>query len=194
MKKYYRFFGGLLNTQEQWLNKMAEKGYCLVYAGKLLYKFEKCEPKQKQYCIEFIAHKSKSDAEEYHDFLEDMGYQVFYKNINLNYSIGKVRWRPWAEKGGQIATNSTTFDRELLIVEKEKDGKPFSLHTTYEDRKNYYESVRKPFLFMVIISAVLAIVMQTWVWGVFAGVFLVPLIFYQCEIMKLKKQSKTEEW
>ena len=67
-----------------------------------------------------------------------MGYSVFYKNINLNYSVGKVRWRPWAEIGGRIATNTTTFNRELLIVEKENDGKPFELHTSYEDRANYY--------------------------------------------------------
>ena len=28
-KKCYRYFGGLLNTQAKWLNKMAEKGYRL---------------------------------------------------------------------------------------------------------------------------------------------------------------------
>ena len=39
-KKCYRFFGGLLNTQEKWLNKMSEKGYRLVRTGKLLYEFE----------------------------------------------------------------------------------------------------------------------------------------------------------
>ena len=53
----------------------------------------------------------------------DIPYSI--KNINLNYSVGKVRWRPWAEIGGRIATNTTTFNRELLIVEKENDGKPF---------------------------------------------------------------------
>ncbi len=26
-KKCYRFFGGLLNAQANWLNKMSEKGY-----------------------------------------------------------------------------------------------------------------------------------------------------------------------
>ena len=34
-----------------------------------------------------------------------------------------VRFRPWAEPGGRIATNATTFNRELLIVEKQADGK-----------------------------------------------------------------------
>lgn len=118
-KKFYRFFGGLLTAQENWLNKMSEKGYRLIRTGKLLYEFEKCKPGQYQYRIEFIGQKSKANAEDYHTFLEDIGYKVFYKNINLNYSVGKIRYRPWAEKGGRIATNATTFNRELLIVEKE---------------------------------------------------------------------------
>ena len=41
-----------------------------------------------------------------------------YKNINLNHSIGKVRWRPFAGKYGQIATSPGNFNKELLIVEK----------------------------------------------------------------------------
>ena len=36
-KKCYRFFGGLLTVQKNWLNKMAEKGYRLIRTGKLLY-------------------------------------------------------------------------------------------------------------------------------------------------------------
>lgn len=44
IKKCYRYFGGLLNTQAKWLNKMSEKGYRLVRTGKLLYEFEKCKP------------------------------------------------------------------------------------------------------------------------------------------------------
>lgn len=127
-KKYYRFFGGLLTAQEHWLNKMSEKGYRLIRAEKMLYEFEECKPDQVKYCVEFIGQKSKANASDYHEFLEGMGYKVFYKNINLNYSVGKVRLRPWAEKGGRIATNATTFNRELLIVEKDNDGKPFELH------------------------------------------------------------------
>ena len=135
-KKYYRFFGGLFTAQEHWLNKMSEKGYRLIRAEKMLYEFEACKPDQVKYCVEFIGQKSKADASDYHEFLEGMGYKVFYKNINLNYSVGKVRLRPWAEKGGRIATNATTFNRELLIVEKDNDGKPFELHTSYEDKEN----------------------------------------------------------
>ena len=32
-KKYYRFFGGLLTAQEHWLNKMSEKGGCVIING-----------------------------------------------------------------------------------------------------------------------------------------------------------------
>lgn len=58
-KKCYRFFGGLLTVQKNWLNKMAEKGYRLIRTGKLLYEFEKCKPGQVQYCVEFIGQNQK---------------------------------------------------------------------------------------------------------------------------------------
>lgn len=76
-KKYYRFFGGLLTMQENWLNKMAEKGYRLVRTGKMLYEFKECEPNKVKYCVEFIGEKSKENAKDYSRFLEDMGYKVF---------------------------------------------------------------------------------------------------------------------
>ena len=37
-KKCYRFFGGLLQTQERWLNKMAQRGYRLTTVGKLVHR------------------------------------------------------------------------------------------------------------------------------------------------------------
>ena len=193
-KKYYRFFGGLLTAQEKWLNRMARKGYRLIRTKKLLYEFEECANGQMQYRVEFIGVKSKGNAATYHDFLEDMGYRVFYKNINLNYSIGKMRLRPWAEQGGRIATNSTTFNRELLLVEKENDGKPFELHTTYEDRLDYCRSLRNPYLFLFVVSAALCLFQKAWQWGIFAGFSLIPLILYQIELMKLKKLAKSKEW
>lgn len=164
-KKCYRFFGGLLNTQEKWLNKMSEKGYRLVRTGKLLYEFEKCKPDEVTYCVEFIGEKSKESSIDYANFLEDMGYKVFFKNINLNYSVGKVRWRPWAERGGRIATNTTTFNREILIVEKANDGKPFELHTSYDDKEKYYRNLRNPWLFLLLMFALFAVTKQSIIFG-----------------------------
>lgn len=193
-KKLYRFFGGLLSAQENWLNKMSEKGYRLIRTGKLLYEFEECKPGQFQYCVEFIGQKSKENAQNYHDFLEEMGYSVFYKNINLNYSVGKVRWRPWAEKGGRIATNATTFNRELLIVEKENDGKPFALHTSYEDQESYYSSMRNAWLVSPLLFAIFAVVTRFVTFGILALIFLIPAVVYQMQIMKFRREAKTKEW
>ena len=53
-KKCYRFFGGLLNAQAKWLNKMSEKGYRLVRTGRVLYEFEECSPDEVTFCVEFI--------------------------------------------------------------------------------------------------------------------------------------------
>lgn len=194
MKKYF-FFGSFLSAQEKWLNKMASKGYRLVRTEKLMYEFEECQPNEFQYHVEFIGEKSKEHAEEYKRFLEDeMGYRVMYKNINLNYSVGKVRYRPWAEKGGRIATNSTTFNRELLIVEKENDEKPFELHTSYEDMISYYKILQKPWLFMAIVFGIMGIAMPSVVGVAFAIISLIPLMFYQISLSKLKREANTKEW
>ena len=193
-KKYYCFFGGLLTVQAKWLNKMSARGYRLMRTGKLLYEFEECEPDQVQYCVDFIGHKSKDNAQEYYDFLEDVGYKVFYKNINLNFSVGKVRWRPWAEKGGRIAANSTTFNRELLIVEKENDGKPFELHTSFEDKKRYYCNLRNPWLLMLLMSVVFAFAERSIVFGIFTLPFLFPVLVCQVQIMRAGREEKIKEW
>lgn len=193
-KKCYRFFGGLLATQEKWLNKMSEKGYRLIRTGKLLYEFEECKPNQVKYCVEFIGEKSKRNSADYKAFLEDMGYTVFYKNINLNYSVGRVRWRPWAEKGGRIATNATTFNRELLIVEKENDGKPFELHTSYEDKASYYSNLRNPWLLLLLLFGLLGVINRSFVAVIIALVSLIPVIVYQVQIMRLKREANTKEW
>lgn len=193
-KKCYRFYGGLIRSQEKWLNKMAEEGWRLVRTGKLLYEFEKCQPGQYQYRVDFVANKSQRNAQDYARFLEDCGYRVFFKNINLNYSVGKVMVRPWAEPGGRISTNATTFNRELLIVEKENDGKPFELHTTYEDKIAYCKQIRAPWLFMFVMFALLGVALRSWLGAAFAGVALIGLIACQVELMKLKKHGGTEEW
>lgn len=193
-KTCYRYYGGLLVSQANWLNKMAEKGYRLIRTGKLLYEFEECAPGQYQYCVEFIGHKSKESAADYARFLEDFGYRVFFKNINLNWNTGKVVLRPWAERGGRLATSGTTFNRELLIVEKEADGKPFELHTSYEDKADYCKQLRRPWLYLFLLSAILGVLMRAWAWGIFGVISAAGLLLCQIELFRLNKQAKTEEW
>lgn len=149
-KKYYRFFWGFLKKQENWLNEMSDKGCRLVRTGRAWYEFEDCEPGKYRYAVEFVGEKSRQKAEEYASFLEDYGYRVLFKNLNLDYSVGKAVLRPWAEKGGKIATTGGAYNKELLLVEKENDGKPFELHTTDEDIREYKKTVRKPWIFSII--------------------------------------------
>lgn len=198
-KKMYRYFGGLMLQQEKWLNKMSASGYRLIKTGKLLYEFEQCSPGEYQYKVDFIADKSKDDAQSYKAFLEDCGYTVFYKNMNLNYSVGKVRYRPWAEKGGKIATNSTTFNKELLIVEKKNDGKKFSLHTTISDYIDYCKKWRNMwltyFVMFLVMGALFAFKapVTAIVLGAIGIVTPIPMIAYQTQIQKLNKQQNLEE-
>ena len=84
-----------------------------------------------------------------------------------------------AEKGGRIATNATTFNRELLIVEKDNDGKPFELHTSYEDKENYYRNLRNPWLLILLMFAIFAVAKCSVVFGVLALVSLIPVLVYQ---------------
>lgn len=193
-KKCYRFYAGLLRSQTRWLNRMAAQGYRLIRTGKTDYEFEPCKPNEYEYCVEYIGGKSYEHAKEYKHFLEDMGYRTFYKNINLNYSAGKVYLRPWAEKGSKIGTASTTLNKELLIVEKKNDGTPFELHTTYEDQLKYMKSLRKPWLVMLGIFLIFWLMWRFLVFGIFTLLFLIPVVLYQIEIIKLGKEAKTKEW
>lgn len=198
-KNVYRYFGGFIAAQEKWLNKMAAAGYRLIKTGRLLYQFEPCESGKYQYKVEFIADQSKKSAEGYKAFLEGCGYTVLYKNANLNYSIGKVRYRPWASEGGKIATNSTTFNRELLIVEKENDGKKFVLHTTVTDQIEYYKKWRNIWLTYTAIWTVLSLMfafknpLVSIVLDVIVILTLIPAIAYQEQMQRLRRQSDVEE-
>lgn len=194
IKRCYRYYGGLFRAQEKWLNRMAKKGFRLKRVGKFLYEFEACLPGQYEYRVEWIGQKTSSDASDYLVFLEDCGYTVFYKNLNLNYSIGKVKVRPWADKGARLSTNRTTFNRELLIVEKECDGKPFELHTSYEDQMVYYAALRKPWLFLFLLLFLIAVFSPSYLSVAFAILPLFPIAIYQVQIYRTKKKIILKEW
>ncbi len=194
----WRFFAGFLNSQAKWLNAMAAKGYRLTETGKLKYVFEGCEPGKYVYTVEYVGDRSFEEEENYKAFLEDMGYRVFYKNMNLDYSLGKVAFRPWADPGGKISTQRTTFNRELLIVEKEDDGTPFDLHTEAEDRIEYYKRRSYPWYYAVFLALLLGIIywpnpFETALCGGLALLFALPVIIVELKIRKIRRETKLEE-
>ncbi len=193
-----RFFAGFMRSQERWLNSMADKGYRLVKTGKLEYTFDECEPGKYRYAVEYVGDKSMEDEEAYKAFLEDMGYTVFYKNINLDFSTAKLVYRPWANKGGRISTTGSTLFKELLIVEKENDGTEFRLHTEKEDSIEYYKRLSHPWYFAVFLCLALMVIYWPMVLPVvlFAGLtalFALPIIIMECRIHKIKKEKELEE-
>lgn len=198
-KTVNRYFGGFTEKQAKWLNRMAAEGWRLIRTGKLTYEFESCAPSKYQYAVEFIADKSQKNAEDYKAFLEGCGYKVWYKNANLSYSVGKVRWRPWAEADAQITTSWTTYNKELLIVEKENDGKPFELHTTASDRIRFlkkWRNVWMTYTAMFLLMAALFLLQSptvSAVLGVIGLLSLIPVVLYQVQIGKIKKLDDLQE-
>ncbi len=91
IKREYRYFFGFLDRQQDYLNRMAHNGFRLVRTGIMSYTFEPCPPEAYQYCLEFVAHEAAARSRDYQEFLEEAGYRVLHKNLNLNWSIGKIR-------------------------------------------------------------------------------------------------------
>lgn len=186
-KRVFRYFWLFMTSQEQWLNKMAADGYRLSGTTTAHYEFEECEKGKYQYCVVYVANYSKEHVEEYVRFLESYGYRVFYKNLNLNYSTGKVEVRPFAEEGGRVATRGTTLYKELLIVEKENDGTEFKQCPTYEQRYNSYKKLQLWGILGVFGAAALGLIAKSPVWGVMEVLAFVWVVLFWMEIRKLKR-------
>ncbi len=189
-KRVFRFFWLFMTSQEQWLNKMADNGYRLSGTTTAHYEFEECEKGKFQYSVVYVANYSKEHVEEYIKSLCACGYRVIYKNLNMDYSAGKVEIRPSAEESGRIATEETTLHKELLIIEKEKDGAEFKLCPTFEQRYNAYSKLRLWGIIGFAIAAILWVAGKSILWGIIACLPFVWAILFQLEIMKLKKKTK----
>lgn len=202
IKRVYRYFYGFPNKQQRFLNRMAKDGWRLVRTGRISYVFEPSAPNAYSYCVDFVAHQSAKDAKDYQDFLVDMGYRVLTKPVNINYSFGKVRLRPWGKGWGKIATNPGAFNKELLIVEKKDDGRPFELHTTLEDRIAYYRTQRSAWGMLtlaLVLFAVYSVVRSGWQWKAYAlaalALFHLWPAWQSHHILKqLKNQSKVSDF
>lgn len=194
--KIRRYFAGFTGAQAKWLNKMSAKGYRLSKVYTWEYEFEPCEPNTYEYQVEYVGDKPKEYTENYKQLLEDMGYRVFYKNINLNYSAGKVAYNPFAPKGARVISEATTLNKELLIIERSQEDAPFELHTTPADKALYLLRMRNIWLYWVLFCLIFAVL------GLLQGhslICLLPVlplavvIFFQIRIIKLKKEASIQD-
>lgn len=207
-KTVFRYFFDFLDGQEKWLNSMAESGYRLKKCGKITYTFDKCKPDEYEYAIEFVGDKSYSKTNDYRKYLESMDFRTFTKNINLNFSYGKIKWKPYAKGMGQIATSPGGFNKELLILEKKRDGKSFELHTDIHDKLDIYKAVIRAYGWAILMVALLGVMTfipnvvstsASMAWAlrvvllIFGGLFAVPTMKYSSLVKYLKEEGKTFE-
>lgn len=207
-KIVFRYFFDFLDGQEKWLNSMAERGYRLKNCGRISYTFDRCKRDEYEYAVEFIGDQSYSKAKDYSRYLEEMGLRVLTKNINLNFSCGRMKWRPYAKGMGQMATAPGSLNKELLIMEKRKDKRPFELHTDAQDRLKVYKAVRRTCFWAVLMM--FGLVAVTFVPGglfqsaavmgilrlilsVIGFLFAVPAVKYTLLVNRLNTESKTFE-
>lgn len=127
IKKHYRYFWNFVKRQENWLNKMGSENLKLIKVGKLRYDFEAAKDK---YIFRVIntMRLSKDKREELIESLNKLGYETFNKNINLDWSKYKVNY----QGQGVIGTKPGNIDKELLIVQKKDDGKPFDIEINFK--------------------------------------------------------------
>nr|WP_288828760.1 DUF2812 domain-containing protein [uncultured Clostridium sp.] len=201
-----RFFGGFLILQERWLNLMVKKGWRLNKIQGHRYSFIKCQPEEFDYCVDCILNKSTSDANEYIEFLHEIGYKTFQTGINFNISAGKMKWRVGGSKLGHIDTSPGKYNKEILIVEKRKDEMPFRLHTSKEDTLDYYRSLRNLYLPVVFLSIVVLLdrfllhfmfeslnsITTVFLFALIL-VFFIPILLCQFRIIKINKNKYLEE-
>lgn len=203
-KTVIRYFFDFLDGQEKWLNQMANRGYRLKKCGVMTYTFDQCQPDEYEYAVEFVGDKAYSKIKDYRVLLEGMGFRSFSKNINLNFSYGKVRWRPYAKGMGQIATSPGGYNKELLILEKKRDGTPFKLYSNIQDKLATCKQIQSSYMWLVIMMLLLMAMTfipdmssmsfaMTWAFRailfIFSILFTIPTIKYWKRARKLKEES-----
>lgn len=151
MIKKFRFFLNPIEGQEKWLNDRAAEGLKLSKVGRFIYEFKKCKPSQYQYAVDYIGNKSNSRRKEYESFLDEVEISYYEKPLNLGqFSVGRVKFRPYANQGGKLATSRGMINRELLILEKENNGKPFAIFNNVKDKIGTLKERRKPHIYLLL--------------------------------------------
>jgi hypothetical protein len=83
MIKKFRIFLNPIEAQEKWLNEKSAEGLRLSKIGKFFYEFEKCNPNQYQYAVDYIGNNSNVNRKEYESFLDEVGIKYFEKPLNI---------------------------------------------------------------------------------------------------------------
>lgn len=98
--------------EEQWLNKMVSKGYALSKYNFITYHFERCNPGDYTYRIQFLDQlPSHPESKEYIEFVKELG---------VEYVDSYFRW---------------------VYFRKKTELGPFEIHSDRESRIKHYKSI-----------------------------------------------------
>lgn len=152
MKKL-RYFIDAIDGQQNWLNKMAQKGYRLTGTTRMGYEFTSCEAGAYHYVVQYVADKSLRELTEYRQYLEEMGYVYYAKNINLQFGV-KAKLR-YTGKALKLATNPGILNQELLLIEVPKQDE-LQLFTSAKELHDYYAMIRNGYILATIMILLIA--------------------------------------
>lgn len=155
----YRFFGPMILSMENWLNRMSSIGNRLVDTGKMSWDFEPCSRGKYEYRVEYAGQLNLEKNENYLQYFRDKGYNVLTKPLNLNFSLGKAQIRTDDEGEPMVVTKNNVLDKEIIIIEKLADGTPFDIPTNNLDRTRYLKPLFRTWIVLSVLMAALAIFM-----------------------------------
>lgn len=151
MTKRFRIFMNPIEGQEKWLNNKAAEGLKLSKVGRFFYEFKKCKPGQYQYAVDYIGNLSNKQRQEYEGFLDEVRIGYYEKPLNLGqYSLGRVKYRPYANQGGKLATSRGMINKELLILERETTGESFAIYNNVKDKIIALKERMKPHYYLLV--------------------------------------------
>ena len=147
--------------------------------------------------MDFVGNLSRAHGDDYAAFLSGFGYKTWFKNVNLQWSRGKVRWNPAGEPGARIISDRTNLDRELLIVERRAEPGEFRLYTSAEDEIEVLRDMRRRSLYPVLIFAALGVLalalgltlVQSLACWLFVAIYAAPCAAYTLRIAHLKREE-----
>lgn len=150
MTKRFRIFMNPIEGQEKWLNDNAAEGLKLIKVGRFFYEFKKCSPGQYQYAVDYIGNLSNKQRKEYGEFLNEVKIGYYEKPLNLGqYSLGRVKYRPYANQGGKLATSRGMINKELLILERENNEEPFTVYNNVNDKITALKERMRPHYYLL---------------------------------------------
>lgn len=171
MKKFRLFFNPI-EGRKKWLNQQVAQGMRLKKPGRFFYTFEKTSESY-AYDVQYIGYMANSKRKDYEAFLQELNLQHWSAPINQGkFSLGAVRFRPYARGMGKLATAPGMINKEILIVEKHTADQSFAI---FNDRESSLENLRerrKPYLY--------------------TGIFM--LVFILCMILSPSMEASLAPW